>query len=164
MSFQIWDGSTFRNPTFVRRWNGSAWVDVGQVSRWTGSAWQQVWPLIVILLTDQFIADVNPFGNAGYSLLSTGQATRATGSGGTVDIVGEWKTGGGSGSDYQVRATLTFGSLGSGSSATGSWLSLGSSRSWFCDSVNTNASLTVEIRDATTLTVLDSANIDLSVG
>ena len=164
MTFQIWDGSSWRNPTFVRRWDGSAWVDVGQASKWNGSAWEQVWPLIVIQITDQLIADANPSGNAGYSLLSSGQAQRANGTSGTTNITGEWKTGGGAGGDYEARATLNSGALASGSSATGTWLSLASGRTWFCDSVNTAANLTVEIRNATTLTVLDSANIDLQVG
>lgn len=66
-------------------------------------------------------------------------------------------------SDYEVRATLTSGSLTSGT--TGTWLSLGTSRSWTRDRNTAGVSqavMTIEIRNATTLVVLDSASVTLT--
>lgn len=161
MTFKIWDGSTWRDPTFVRRWNGSAWVNVGQASKWNGSAWEQVWPLIRVAISFQSIVDPTSGGSAGYDLLSTGIAQRSTSLAGTSSISGEWLVSG-SASSYEVRATLNSGSLTSGT--TGTWLNLGTSRGWAIAGTDGDASLTIEIRDASTLTVLDSANINLSVG
>lgn len=162
MTFQIWDGSSWRDPTFVRRWNGSAWVDVGQASRWDGSNWVQVWPLILVNITNRTLSDANTDGYISYELLATGVAQRTSGSLGTLQFSGEWLVSG-SASSYDVRATLNSGSLTAGSAATGSWLNLGTSRVWFLD-FDGNAGLTIEIRNATTLAVLDTANVTLSVG
>jgi hypothetical protein len=162
MTFKIWDGSVWRDPTFVRRWNGSAWIDVGQASKWTGTAWEQVWPLLAVNITNRFLADANTDGYISYELLSTGVAQRTSGSLGTLQFSGEWLTAG-SASSCEVRATLNSGSLTAGSAATGTWLPLSSSRIWFLD-FDGNADLTIEIRNASTLAVLDTANVTLSVG
>jgi hypothetical protein len=162
MTFQIWDGSSWRNPTFVRRWDGSAWVDVGQASKWNGSAWEQVWPILAVNITDRFLVDGDTGGYISYELLSTGVAQRTSGSLGTLQFPGEWLVSGAA-SNYEVRATLDSGSLTAGSSATGTWLSLTSNRSWFID-LGGSADLTIEIRNASTLAVLDTASVSLSVG
>lgn len=71
----------------------------------------------------------------------------------------------GSSGSYEARATLNSGSLTSGT--TGSWLALSSSREWtVTDSVfdlnPVEAEILVEIRNATTLAVIDSATVTLS--
>lgn len=73
----------------------------------------------------------------------------------------------GSNSDYEVRATLNTGALDGGSSVTGSWLVLSTIRSWWCQVTSDSealsaANLTIEIRDAITLVVLDTATIAIS--
>lgn len=77
-----------------------------------------------------------------------------------------WKTGSGTGSDYEIRVTPTGGSPGGFSSgSTGTWLSLSSNRAWTRGSSTSGGLLTViatyEIRDATSLVVLASASITL---
>lgn len=68
-------------------------------------------------------------------------------------------------SNYEARATLNTGALDAGSSVTGSWLVLSTTRSWWCQitaGLNVQqANLTVEIRDAVSLAVLDTATIVL---
>lgn len=100
---------------------------------------------------------------AGYRLGSDGQAQETNVSGTYVDISGEWETGGLPGSLYECRVTVTSGTLSSGTS--GSWLSLGSTQTWTRtrSGIGSNAvTFTVEIRDANTLTVLDTATVTLT--
>lgn len=81
---------------------------------------------------------------------------------GTTGYAPEWMIQGPA-SDYEARATLNSGSLSSGT--TGSWLGLGTTRSWTCTAsigaggghTETNANLTIEIRSAASLTVFVSA-------
>lgn len=155
-----WDGSAWQPLTTTRRWNGSAWVDLTFGRRWNGSAWVDVLPRVKI--SPRTLADPATDGFIAYELLSSGVAQRVSGTLGTLTYAGEWRVRGAS-ADYEVRATLTSGSLDAGSSATGTWLALSTSRSWFRD-FDGNAALTIEIRDAATLAVLTSANITLSVG
>ena len=74
-----------------------------------------------------------------------------------------WLTGGGGASAYQVRSTVTSGTFSTDPSG-GSWISCSSDRLWeiaasvgFVETVQA----TFEIRDASTLTVLASASIEL---
>lgn len=64
----------------------------------------------------------------------------------------------GASANYECHCAVSSGSLSSGT--TGSWLSLSSSRTW---STNGSATLTVQLRDAHTSTVLDSCTVTLSV-
>lgn len=96
--------------------------------------------------------------SATYALTNTGleQAT------GKAD--GTWLLGGSAG-DYDVRATLTSGTLTLGT--TGSWLNLGTSRSWNVTRTDdaagtTTAEMTVEIRLAATGAVLATATVSFS--
>lgn len=143
-----------------RRWDGSAWVNIQRGRRWDGSAWVDV--LTRVAISGRTLADPATDGFIAYELLSSGVAQRVSGTLGTLTYAGEWLVRG-TNTDFEVRATLTSGSLDAGSSATGTWLSLGTTRSWNRDT-DGNAALTIEIRDASTLTVLASANVTLSVG
>lgn len=72
---------------------------------------------------------------------------------------------GGAASSAEVRATVTAGATTAGD-VTGAWLGLGVNRSWRCGLVNdaagvASASLTIEVRNASTLAVLDTAPVDL---
>ena len=99
---------------------------------------------------------------AGYKLQSSGQAQKTNLGGTYEDITGEWETSGLPGSLYECRATVTAGSLTTGS--TGSWDSLGSDNTWTKDQTvvgNSTCTFTLEIRDAATGTVLDTASITL---
>lgn len=99
---------------------------------------------------------------AGYRTNASGIAERRNGTDYTT--LETWLLSGAAG-DYDVRATLTAGALSSGT--TGTWLDMGTSREWYCqdsivDGTPVTATLTIEIRDGTSLVVLDSATITLS--
>lgn len=67
-------------------------------------------------------------------------------------------------SDYQVRATLVSGTAPSGS-ATGSWLTLNTSRNWSLtkSGVGTRTcTLTIEIRRVVDSVVIDTATVDIT--
>jgi hypothetical protein len=97
---------------------------------------------------------------AGYRLDSDGAAYQTVFSGAYVAIGGEWLLSG-SAADYEARATKVSGTTPSGT--LGSWLALSSDRTWSLTTTAGNAScvLTIEIRNATTLAVLDTATITL---
>lgn len=85
---------------------------------------------------------------ATYTLESDGDVVTATTPGGSVDA-GDWIDPRASApSDYEVRATLNFGTLSSGT--TGSWLALSTSRSWTLQQIIVGVAdqveLTIEIR------------------
>ena len=101
---------------------------------------------------------------AGFRLNSNGtmQETEAT----TLDWAidgGTW-VGFGVGSDYEVRFTLNSGSSPTGS-VLNTWLSLGTTRPVSISETGipgtTTSNLLAEIRDATTLAVLDSVTVTL---
>jgi hypothetical protein len=98
---------------------------------------------------------------------TTSTATYQITSDGTVrnqasTVLEAWLTGG-SASNYEVRATVTTGSINSGT--TGSWLSCSSNRAWSITNsdpdTNASAVLLIEIRDSATQTVRASASITL---
>lgn len=85
---------------------------------------------------------------------------------GTTNYTGEWMITPPN-SAYEARATLVSGTLSSGT--TGSWLALSTSRAWSVTisvaagggSATKDCTILVEIRDASTLAVLDSDQIAL---
>lgn len=75
-----------------------------------------------------------------------------------------WQSGGAA-SDYDIRATVTSGSVTG--DVTSTWLNLGSSRAWTNTRTSnlagtTTATLTVEIRNAATLAVLATGTLTLN--
>lgn len=98
---------------------------------------------------------------AAYKLDSDGSAYEKGTGGSYVAIGGEWKLSGSAG-DYEARATKISGDTPTGT--LGAWLSLVTDREWILTSSSgfAQCSLTVEIRDATTQAVLDSATINLT--
>lgn len=92
-----------------------------------------------------------------FTLNSNGAYTSNTG------VSGTWKIGGGLGSSYEARLTVTSGSFSGGS--TGVWVSLGSDRTWSVSRStlgSTSASGTLEIRDATSGLVFTSSTLTLT--
>lgn len=124
-------------------------------------------------ISGQDFEAVNPStATATYTLNSSG-AAQATTVGdasnppqGTTSYNGEWMLVPPN-SAYEARATLTSGSIDTGTLNT--WLALSTTRSWTVTvtagagsgNVNQQASLLIEIRDASTLLVLDSDDINL---
>ena len=145
--------------TTRKRMSGGAWVDIDVIKRRLGSVWVNVWQSINI--TDQNLYFSRPVDTAttGYRLNSSGIVeSRAVTTYATLET---WLTAG-TASNYEVRATVTSGTLSSGT--TGSWLNLGTAREWTVAraTVGTKQAIfTVEIRNATTLAVVDAAQVTL---
>lgn len=122
-----------------------------------------VWQNPTVSIADQAIYAERAAGTAtaGYRLNSSGIAESQVNTG--YSTLETWLLSG-SASAYEVRATLSSGTLSSGT--TGTWENLGTSRSWTVadstlDPYMSEAVIVVEIRDATTLLVLDTATITL---
>ncbi len=122
-----------------------------------------VWQLLTVNITDQSIQVTNPStrATAGYRLNYSGIAESLDDV--TYATLETWLLSGAA-SDYEVRVTLSSGTLSSGT--TGTWQNLGTSRSWTVVAGNyypefAEAEIVVEIRNATTLTILDTATINL---
>ena len=169
MSLRVWNGSSWVPAVGVRVWNGSAWTPVDGGYTWNGSAWTQFYPTKMVSITDETASDLSKAGIGGtgvatYQLNSDGQAYRSVFSATPlVAIIGEWQLTG-SASDYEVFATFS-GSGGTVSGPTGSWVSLGTTRDWTLSVTNNfvTRDLAVQIRLASTGTVIDTATITLEV-
>lgn len=118
---------------------------------------------VVISLSNHSIFDFTGGGRAattGYRLTSGGQAEGLTNT--TWSNFEQWCTPTSAASNYEVLATVTIGSLSSGTA--GSWLPLSSTQTWTrTASIGTNevCEFTVQIRKVGTTTVLASATITL---
>lgn len=118
-----------------------------------------------VSIADLSVSDVTfspTNASATYQLTNAGVINRITVSGRTTSP-GNWIfPTSAAGANYEARATVNSGSLTSGT--TGSWIALSSSRSWTLDQTSVGAiscNLTIEIRHATSLAVLDTASITL---
>lgn len=117
-------------------------------------------------LTNHTITDsvVGAVVDAQFYCDNTGHAGYVTIYSGSGIFSGEYNPSA-SGSLYDIRWTNVSGAP-TGGSATGTWLNLGSTRGWDISRATPGTSTctgTVEIRDASTLTVLATATITLTV-
>lgn len=129
------------------------------VKRRLSGAWTVAWQRITI--GDEIIGHSVGSGTAtaGYRVNTSGIAEKRDGA--SYTTLETWLSFG-SASSYEVRATVTSGAVTSGT--TGSWLALSSSQEWLVQRGTvgiSNAVLTIEIRNATSLVVVDSADVDL---
>lgn len=112
--------------------------------------------------SDTIATPFNP--SVSYNVLNTGSETWSSSASGGGSI-GNWITPTSlAGSGYDVRATVVSGTTPTGS-ATGSWLSLGSSQSWTLGTASVTTvtcQLTIEIRSASSLAVLASGTVTLT--
>lgn len=112
--------------------------------------------------SDTTATPFNP--SVSYNVLNNGTETWSSSSSGNGSI-GNWITPTSlAGAAYDVRATVVSGTTPTGS-ATGSWLSLGTSQSWTLGTASVTTvtcQLTIEIRNATSLAVLASGTVNLS--
>lgn len=107
---------------------------------------------------------INPTAcNVSYQLTSTGLEQVTTTSSGTATL-GNWVTPtSAAGANYECQATITSGTLSSGTS--GSWLVLSSTRTWTVtrSTVGSKAcTFTIDIRNASTLAVVATASVTIS--
>lgn len=167
MTFIRKSGGTNITPTPKRRLSG-AWVNVGFVKRRLSGAWVTVWTSIRVVINDRTVTrnstSSSSHPTAYWTINSDGTVHYPSSVNGT-DTVGETWLQSGVNSDYQVRATVTAGAVNSGT--TGSWLALSTTRTWSVTpssygGADATATLTIEIRDAVTLAVLETATITLS--
>ena len=145
--------------TKAERRSGGAWVPFDIVKRRLSGAWTVAWQRINI--TGTSVSNSVGVGTAvaGFRLNTSGIAEELVRI--TYTTLETWLAFG-TASNYECRATVVFGTLTSGTS--GAWLSLGSSQEWSITQVGVGTNtceLTIEIRNASTLVVLDSATITL---
>ncbi|MDZ7355865.1 MAG: hypothetical protein ONB55_22320 [candidate division KSB1 bacterium] len=120
---------------------------------------------VTVRITNQSIIDIGGYPClARYILNASGAAERQTNTLGVNGIsANQWIVPrSAAGANYEARATVTSGTLMSGT--TGTWLALSTSRSWDVQAVapgSVEATITVEIRFAPTSEVLTSASIYL---
>lgn len=119
----------------------------------------------VVAISDQSLADVSvdPVVGVTYAVNSDGTVSYFTVVSGSGTIENWVNPTSAAGADYEVRVTKNSGTNPSGSSLA-TWLALSSSRSWTIGQFglgNTSCNLTVEIRDASTLVMLDSATVEM---
>lgn len=105
-------------------------------------------------------------GGAGYELTSAGKERSGVGTAGSISYgdLGDWVIPNGSASLYEVRATLNSGAVTTGT--TGSFLSLGTTRTWTVTRATVGvsaANLTIDIRRIGGGTILATAVVVLSV-
>ena len=116
-------------------------------------------PPTAVTLSNQYIDKAQRgVATASYTISSDGKVRNQAST-----ILESWLLNG-SASSFEVRATVTSGSLSSGT--TGSWLACSSDRTWSvvnsaADNSTISVVMTVEIRDASTLVVADSATITI---
>jgi len=122
---------------------------------------------VVISITNQTISDLDASAAYAYYFLTAGgQVAQSTQAGGTGPTnLEQWCTPTSAVALFEARVTVTSGVL-SGGSGTGTWLALSTTRNWYVEeftSGNSNdCTFTVEIRNASSGTVLDTATINLS--
>ena len=150
VSLYYQDGVTLRTIT-------EAWYQDGANLR-------KVWPAAAAALTNHSItATGGGTVTATFTLDNAGVASGATSPGGTGGgtYSGEWMLVGPA-SGYEARFTILSGTLSTGTA--GSWLNLGTTRTWTVSRSTIGSTIcqgTVEIRDAATLAVLATATITL---
>ena len=114
-----------------------------------------------ITLTDQNIARFSRNGanvTASYTIANDGTVRNHNNT-----IVETWNSNPGSVGAYEVRATLSGGGTPAGGTLN-TWLNCGTSRGWFNTASagqSYESTLFIEIRDASSLTVLDSAMVSI---
>jgi hypothetical protein len=118
-------------------------------------------PPISVSISDQTCSD-SVFGaaTAFYQVNNAGTIKNQNGS-----VLETWLLGGGTASNYDVRATLISGVLSSGT--TGSWINCGTTSTWSVQNSAHNNSvktavILIEIRLTSSGVVQDSANITIS--
>lgn len=119
---------------------------------------------VTVTLSDNTLTKtaIDP-GDASVNMVfKTDGTTSTTGVQGSITPA-NWLNGSSLGSNYDIRVTPTSGTFTSGT--TGAWLNLGTQRSWTVSQTvpdTKSCTATVEIRNASSLVVLDTATFTLS--
>ena len=119
-----WGGATVA-PSQVKVRAGGVWVNPAAVWVRASGAWVKVWPNIAVYLANMQADDaIPPPGPAGASITMNAGGYAYE----NATSVFQWLKSGAA-SDYDVMFSAIAGATPSGS-ATGSWLNLGTTRSW----------------------------------
>lgn len=149
----------------VKRRSGGAWVTATIAKRRSGGAWVDIFPATVVLTGNSYSANNLSPGDATIRLhISSDGNVYTQVNNGANNLEYAWRLSGAS-SAYDIFATLDSGTLSEGT--TGSWLNLGTTRAWAVTRTSNlagsdAATITLQIRDASTLAVLDTAVITLT--
>lgn len=118
-------------------------------------------------VTGQTLSDfamVPDDASVGVQFTNAGDQQKYEGDGVPYSTVAAWLLLGAA-ADYEIRCTVNSGTTPAGS-ATGSWLSLSSTRAWTLTETGTgtkSCNLTIEIRKAGSSSSVDSATVTMSV-
>ena len=161
MTAKRMNAGSFTDITTRKRRVTGSWMDIDLIRRRVTGSWNVVFQSININGQSIFrSSSLN--ATAGYRVNTSGIAEQLLGT--SYTTLETWLTSGYTASNYEVRATLQSGTTPSGT--LGSWLALSSSREWSLNAVvpgtTVDCTLLIEIRNATTLVVVDSASIDLT--
>lgn len=162
MAMHVWNGSAWVTAKRNKVWNGSSWVNNPNGKVWNGSSW--VGFLDNITLNNDFV-QVEGFNQltATWGFDTSAGYIQQSDVDGFVYETYFWIANFSNYSQYQVRAQVTAGDTPTGS-ALNSWISPYGAQ-WSISAFGTDKScdLSVEIRHATTQTVVTSATINLNV-
>jgi hypothetical protein len=162
MAIKRKSGGTFVDVAAVKRRSGGTWITVANVYRRSGGTWIKIWPTLTIGVPGTLDASrlvASPTTSvASITFNADGTYTRLNGAS------GNWATPttGGVGAGYDIRWTNVSGTLTSGTAGT--WQNLSSARTYGRNRVGVGSATavgTIEIRDASTLSVLTSCSTTL---
>lgn len=147
------------STTFERKLSG-AWVPVDVVKRRNGGSWSTVWTRITSSDANPSSSRVAGTATATYEIRSDGTVYTTNGAN-TLVFLENWLAFG-STSNYEIKATALSGTPTTGT--LDSWVSLGTTRTWtLSQSIPGDATciLSIEIRNAVSLSVVDTATVTL---
>lgn len=162
MTWHARDGGAWRTITAPYVRVAGVWQPVKEGWVRVSGVWQRFFNAVSVQITDRTVSALGlgiDGATATYSLNSDGTVRNQTGT-----VLEDWITPtSAAGADYEARATLTSGSISSGS--TGVWEALSSTRSWTNERPpgsldgTTSGVLLIEIRRASDGVVLADANV-----
>lgn len=149
----------------VKRRSGGSWVAATIAKRRSGGAWVDIFTNAVQLIGNTYTAGaLSPADATARFHVSSDGNVYFQPNNGSNELLYAWRLSGAS-ADYDIFATLNSGTLLEGT--TGSWLNLASTRAWAVQRTsnlagNNDVSITLQIRNASTLAVLATATVTLS--
>lgn len=166
MTFKVKKTGSMVTPAAVKRKSAGSFVNVGFVKAREAGVWVQVWPLVGALTARTVLASGSTSGTstARYYVDSDGYIYTKQGTAATVQQE-QWLIGGAN-TDYEVRFTQVS-SLGTGSliGTLNTWLGTSADREINTITTagnNYETTVTVEIREASSGTVLSTQDIVLN--
>ena len=140
------------------------WKQVQNVKVRVAGTWQTVWDYFRAALPNIDLFDFAiSTNNAQCSFYARANGQYQRWEGGSIIGTGQWKTGGGTGSDYEIKLTRTAGTSGG---VDNTWLSLTEDRGWIWNenrdgNYQTTMDGYIEIRTAVGGTLLANATINV---